>query len=395
MATGGAGQNPLASYTYKDVGITLEMTPRVSPEGDILLDLMIDDSSQGASQTVAGTPNVPTFQQRTITTRLRLRDGESNLLAGLIQDNDSRNVTGFPGAIHVPFLSSALSGNTQQEDQTDIVMLLTPHIVRSSEVTEADLRPIYIGSQQTFSVGGQPPPACRRRPIETPSGGSGRVSPGITNAGGRPANTARHHHRAGRFAGSGNRRRTESASTGAGCAARPAAGCRTVWTRSRPPRRNWRPLPAPTASDPPVYVAGHGRRAGLLLAAGRVFPSRRRGAAYNIPISVTGATRLSTVTITVTFDPRFLRVRTIQEGSFLRSGGANVTFSQQASNGRIDITISRGADATGASGTGLLAAIMFDAIAPGVVTLSASGSATGPGNTPMGLQFRPVTLTVQ
>ena len=81
--------------------------------------------------------------------------------------------------------------------------------------------------------------------------------------------------------------------------------------------------------------------------------------------------------------------------SFLRSGGANVTFSQQANNGRIDITISRGADATGVSGTGLLAAIMFDAIAPGVVTLTASGTATGPGNTPMGLQFRPVTLTVQ
>ncbi len=62
-----------------------------------------------------------------------------------------------------------------------------------------------------------------------------------------------------------------------------------------------------------------------------------------------------------------LRVRTVQEGSFLRSGGANVTFSQQVDGGRIDITISRGADATGVSGTGLLAAMLFDAIAPGDV----------------------------
>jgi hypothetical protein len=116
---------------------------------------------------------------------------------------------------------------------------------------------------------------------------------------------------------------------------------------------------------------------------------------YNIPISVTGAQRLSTVTLTLTFDSRFLRVRTVQEGSFLRSGGANVTFSQQVNGNRIDITISRGADATGVSGTGLLAAILFEAIAPGTATLTLSGSATGPGNTAMGLQFRPVTVTVQ
>jgi hypothetical protein len=101
------------------------------------------------------------------------------------------------------------------------------------------------------------------------------------------------------------------------------------------------------------------------------------------------------VTLTLTFDPRFLRVRTVQEGSFLRSGGANVAFTQQVNNGRIDITISRGADATGVSGTGLLAAVLFDAVAPGTSTLTLSGSATGPGNTAMGLQFRPVTVTVQ
>jgi hypothetical protein len=86
----------------------------------------------------------------------------------------------------------------------------------------------------------------------------------------------------------------------------------------------------------------------------------------------------------------------VQEGSFLRSGGANVTFSQQVGRGRIDITIVRSApDVTGASGTGLLAAVLFDAIAPGDVQLIVSGTATGPGDTAMGLQFRPVTVTVQ
>ena len=79
----------------------------------------------------------------------------------------------------------------------------------------------------------------------------------------------------------------------------------------------------------------------------------------------------------------------------MRAGGVNVSFVQQVNAGRIDITISRAADATGASGTGLLAAILFDAVAPGSATLTVSGAATGPGGTAMGLQFRPVSVSVQ
>lgn len=79
----------------------------------------------------------------------------------------------------------------------------------------------------------------------------------------------------------------------------------------------------------------------------------------------------------------------------MRAGGATATFAQQVSSGRVDVTITRAADATGATGTGLLAAVIFDAVAPGTATLTLSGTATGPGGTAMGLQFRPVTITVQ
>ena len=79
----------------------------------------------------------------------------------------------------------------------------------------------------------------------------------------------------------------------------------------------------------------------------------------------------------------------------MRAGGANVAFTQQVTGNRIDITLARGGDATGASGTGLLAAVLFDAIAPGSATLTLSGAATGPGGAAMGLQFPPVTVTIQ
>jgi hypothetical protein len=110
---------------------------------------------------------------------------------------------------------------------------------------------------------------------------------------------------------------------------------------------------------------------------------------------VTNALSLSTISITVVFDPAKLRVRSVQQGSFMRSGGVDVAFTQQVNAGRIDITLSRAGDATGASGTGVLAAILFDAVAPGSTTLTTSGVATGPGGAAMGLQFQPVAIIVQ
>ena len=124
LATGGAGVNPLSSYTYRPTGVNIEMTPRVTLDGDIILDLTIDDSARGADTPVAGTI-VPSFINRTVTTRLRLRDGESNLLAGLVQQNDHNSIQGFPGAIHVPVFKQLFSGNETQSDQTEIIMLLT------------------------------------------------------------------------------------------------------------------------------------------------------------------------------------------------------------------------------------------------------------------------------
>jgi hypothetical protein len=119
------------------------------------------------------------------------------------------------------------------------------------------------------------------------------------------------------------------------------------------------------------------------------------GGPYTVPLSIANATRISSITLTLTFDPTKVRVRAVTEGSFMRAGGVNVTFTQQAGANRLDITLVRAADATGASGTGSLAAVLFDAIAPGPVTFTASGTATGPGGIAMGLLFTPATAIVQ
>jgi hypothetical protein len=118
---------------------------------------------------------------------------------------------------------------------------------------------------------------------------------------------------------------------------------------------------------------------------------------YTVAISVNNASRLSTVSLALTYNASALRVRAVQEGSFMRQGGAVVGFTQQvdATTGRVDIALNRVADLTGASGTGLLAAVVFDAVTPGSSNLAPSGVATGPGGITVPLQFMPVTVTVR
>src|SRR5437867_3483529 len=189
IATGGAGVNPLSSYQYQDVGVSVEMTPIVTLEGDIRLDLTVISSTRKADVVIGGV-NIPSFGNREVTTRLRLRDGESNLLAGLLQESEQSGVTGFPGAIHIPLLKQLFSQNTGQIDQTDIIMLLTPHIVRTHEISENDLKPIYIGSQQNLGVGGPPPliaPQAEAAPASPPV--APPAAPGVPPAGTTPTGT--------------------------------------------------------------------------------------------------------------------------------------------------------------------------------------------------------------
>jgi hypothetical protein len=122
-------------------------------------------------------------------------------------------------------------------------------------------------------------------------------------------------------------------------------------------------------------------------------PEFRVGAGpYTVPISITGASQVSSVSLTVTYNPAVLRLRVAQEGPFLRSGGVQASFTQQAdsASGRLDIAIVRPSDASGVAGTGLLAALLFETVSAGPANLAVNGSASAPGGGAVMLQFMPI-----
>jgi general secretion pathway protein D len=121
------------------------------------------------------------------------------------------------------------------------------------------------------------------------------------------------------------------------------------------------------------------------------------GGPYVVPVSVNNAQRVSVLTLTVTYNPNVLRIRTVQDGTFMRQGGVPTSFTPRidAAAGRVDIGVVRTGDKTGASGTGLITALLFDAVGPGSSIIQASGVASTPEGGEITLQFSPVTATVR
>jgi len=398
-AAGGFANIPQSSFNYKDVGINISMTPRVTYEGEIVLDLTVNSSNLGPSISVAG-QDVPSFGNRTVKTRLRLREGESNLLAGLLRDDQRRVLTGIPGLMRVPGLRSIFGNTNEESTQTDIVMLLTPHIVRTHELTVADLAPIYIGTQQNIGLGGPPPliapvpdeaaaAAAQQQmpaqPIVTPTpqflppptGTPVPATPTAPPAGVPPTATAP------------GAPITPPGTVPAVPTLPPATTPATPTTPTAPPRDVTTP-PAPTTPEP---AAGTATQIGVT--APQEF--RTAGGPYTVPLSVANASRLSTLTLTITFNPAVLRVRNVQEGTFMRQGGVTAMFTPRidAATGRVDIAVTRSGDRAGASGAGLIGALLFDAVGPGNSLIQISGVASTPEGSAMPLQFTPASVTVR
>jgi general secretion pathway protein D len=141
IATGGTPQQPITSFNYQNIGVNIDITPRTHHDDDVSLSLKVSVTNISGT----GFGNLPTFGNREINTVIRLRDGETNMLAGLIRDDERTALDGVPGLSDIPLVGRMFAHSTKSTDQTDIILTLTPHIIRVLDLTEADLRPFRVG----------------------------------------------------------------------------------------------------------------------------------------------------------------------------------------------------------------------------------------------------------
>lgn len=153
QATVGGNIVPVSSTEYRPTGIQLSVLPRLHFNGEITLEIEISVSSVTATATVASVGDLPVFTTRQVSGSIRLKDGETSIIAGLLQDNDIRRRRGIIGLDNVPGLGDALSDTQDTSDQTDIVISITPHVLRAPEITAEDMRAVYVGTQQRITGG--------------------------------------------------------------------------------------------------------------------------------------------------------------------------------------------------------------------------------------------------
>ena len=157
----GTGNNtqltaPYTSFQYQDVGIKVAMEPRVHHNREVTLKLTVEVSNQGTPVSFAGQEQ-PTFSTRTIESTIRLKDGETNFLAGLIQSNKVKSQTKTPILGDIPLIGRLFTNESRDETRTDLVLTMTPHIVRIPDITEEDVAPMWVGTGNNLTFRGVSP----------------------------------------------------------------------------------------------------------------------------------------------------------------------------------------------------------------------------------------------
>jgi len=157
----GTGSNPsltapYTSFQYQDVGIKVAIEPRVHHNREVTLKLTVEVSNQGQPVTFAGQTQ-PTFATRMIESTIRLKDGETNFLAGLIQTNETTGQDKTPFLGDIPFLGRLFTKERHEHSSTDLVLTMTPHIIRIPDITEEDLAPMWVGTGNNLTFRGVSP----------------------------------------------------------------------------------------------------------------------------------------------------------------------------------------------------------------------------------------------
>src|SRR5579864_3992689 len=150
---GGVGINPLVNtqFQYLDVGVNIDITPRIHSNGDVTLKVTMDISSVTSTTNIGGISQ-PVIGQRKIEHEIRLRDGEANLLGGIMEDQQTKSLSGIPGLAQIPILKYLFGQTTQDHSENQIVFAIVPHIIRATDVQEINQRAIDIGTATTIEL---------------------------------------------------------------------------------------------------------------------------------------------------------------------------------------------------------------------------------------------------
>jgi general secretion pathway protein D len=353
---GGVGINPLVNtqFTFIDVGVNVEITPRVHDNGDISLHVDLDISSVTGHVNLGGIDQ-PIIGQRKISHDIRMPDGAVQLLGGLTKYQDTKTKTGIPGLGSIPILGRLFSGESVDRERQELMIALIPHVVRRPEYTAENLRGIAVGNQQSvhLSYARQPGSA----PVAAPKKENAPANPPAANA---PAAVNPAVPTA-----------VLSTPTEAPGLAPPA----TAPPMGAPPMGQ--PGMAPPATAPAIGPAPSDPAAPKQIgnAVVRFLPPQMESTPpgmVTVALIIENATEVSSAPLQVTFDPKVVKLNDAGRGDFFSSDGQIPLFTKNIQNdaGAAAMNLNRLPNTPGVSGSGVLATLIFQAVAKGSATVT-------------------------
>ncbi len=345
---------PATSFQYRNVGVTLELTPKVNASGDVVLELQAEFSLLGDDRNVGSTGNpliVPTFLTRNVTGILRLHDGETSLIGGLVQGREADSFRGVAGLQSIPLLNRLLTSKTKNADESEVIISITPHLVRGPKLTEQDLQPLYVGTKELIRVPSARPPIFGA-PDQGPPASDVAPAPAVPQP--PPAATPPPPAVGATPAPDGDPAAEEGEEPAA-----PMAG----------------PLPAPA---PPAQRTPS---AAPLRAVWSPAEARAKaGETTTLSLVLLGARNVTGVELQLVYDPAALQVVEVNPGTLLTLDGASVGVERQLESGRARVRFTRPQAATGSGAVAVLKlkALQAGTATVGVESLAVPGAAEAP-----------------
>ena len=319
--TGSSGVvNPLVNtqFQYIDVGVNIEVTPRVHPDGEVSMKLVVDISQILTTSNIGGIQQ-PVIGQKKVEHDVRLKEGEVNILGGLFERTVQNNVNGIPGIGEVPGLGYLFSDNNHQVNEDETLIVLTPHVLRMPSVSAQNLRPMAAGTDSNVRV------YHEEATVETPAIAHPEVQ--VVPQAARPNAAA------------------------AAPGVTPTSMAQQAQAES-----------ATAAQQPGAAVQLHFEPATMAM---------KPGDTTTLGLAISNVNDLFSIPLMIHYDPAVIQVEEVRNGGFLSGGTQEIAVVQRIDQqkGEVVVSATRQPNTPGVSGTGTVLGLVVRAVGPGTARL--------------------------
>lgn len=376
---GGVGINPLVNtqFQYQEIGVNVDLQPKIHNDHEVSLHIEVEISNVADVVEIGGISQ-PVFGQRTVTHDIRIEEGHSSVLGGLLQTQTFKTRSGLPILSDIPVVGRLFSTENEQITESEILIVLIPHIVRMPDVQAANLRSVASGTDQVFRV----------RYEEEKNGKAPLRSYGTTaEPTDQPTEVAEAQPQPA----------TPAVVTTAPTPAPAAPPTQTAQPQTPAPAPEPAPAsagPAPSVPAPEPAPPGAGARFVLSPTA----PTVAVGEKTQVDVIVQNVNQLFGVPLRIRFDGRVIRIADITKGTFLEGDETDLIFSKNIRNevGQAAVNISRFPGTGGVDGEGLVISLQVEGVAAGDARLRVIPTGARDGESkPLTIESAEIQVKVQ